>query len=74
MDAIGDLAIEHYHELGKETRLFAPFYTKDASFYQDRLGTNTGKTQKRARFCSKQGHAVAGREDMAGVQRLGGGE
>jgi hypothetical protein len=32
VDAIGDLAIEHYHELGKETRLFAPFYTKDASF------------------------------------------
>jgi hypothetical protein len=26
--------------------LFEPFYTKNASFYQDRLGTNIGKTQK----------------------------
>ena len=27
-----------------------PLYTKDASFYQDRLGTNIGKTQKRMAF------------------------
>jgi hypothetical protein len=29
---------------------FAPLYTKNASFYQDRLGTNIGKTQKETRF------------------------
>eukprot|EP01046_Picozoa_sp_COSAG06_P031999 COSAG06_NODE_3164_length_5749_cov_16.498407_6_plen_64_part_00 len=28
----------------KVRAIFAPFYTKNASFYQDRLGTNIGKT------------------------------
>jgi hypothetical protein len=29
---------------------FAPFYTKNVSFYQDRLGTSIEKTQKETRF------------------------
>ena len=29
---------------------FAQFYTKNASFYQDRLGTNTGRTRKESGF------------------------
>jgi hypothetical protein len=29
---------------GKKPHLFAPLYTKNDLFYQDRLGTNTGKT------------------------------
>jgi hypothetical protein len=36
---------------GQETRLFAPFIYKNYQFYQDRLGTNIGRTQKRTRFC-----------------------
>ena len=32
---------------GKGTRLFAPFIYKNASFYQDRLGTNIGKALKK---------------------------
>jgi hypothetical protein len=35
---------------GKKRISVAPFYAKNASFYQDRLGTNTGKTQKEMRF------------------------
>jgi hypothetical protein len=36
----------------KATRLFcdAILYTKNSSFYQDRLGTNIGRTQKETRF------------------------
>eukprot|EP01046_Picozoa_sp_COSAG06_P041097 COSAG06_NODE_5059_length_3755_cov_2.121171_3_plen_194_part_00 len=34
---------------GKKTRRFAPFYTKNGSFCQDRLGTNTGKALKKRR-------------------------
>ena len=41
---------------GKETHLFAHFYTKNASFYQDRLGTNTGKTLRKGRVSA--GHVV----------------
>ena len=33
--------------MGTETPLFAPFYTKNASFHQDRLGTNIGKPLKK---------------------------
>jgi hypothetical protein len=29
---------------------FCAIYIENASFYQDRLGTNTGKTQKRLAF------------------------
>ena len=51
IDALADSAInavaalpELTALLGKETRLFAPFYTTyKRSFYQDRLGTNIGK-------------------------------
>jgi hypothetical protein len=32
--------------VGRETPLFAPFI-QNASFYQDRLGTNIGKTRKK---------------------------
>jgi|EP01046_Picozoa_sp_COSAG06_P018925 hypothetical protein len=40
---------------GKEPRPFAPFMYINASFYQDRLGTNIGKAlKKRTRFCSDQ--------------------
>ena len=35
---------------GKETPLSAPFCTENASFYQDRLGTNIGKAHKRVAF------------------------
>ena len=32
---------------GKKTPSFAPFYTKNGSFYQDRLGTNISKLLKK---------------------------
>jgi hypothetical protein len=32
--------------------IFAPFIYQKRTFYQDRLGTNIGKTQKRDRFSS----------------------
>jgi len=35
---------------GEKTPFFAPFIYKNALFYQDRLGTNIGKTQKRMAF------------------------
>jgi hypothetical protein len=41
----------------RKTPLSAPFIYKKRSFYQDRLGTNIGKTQKRVAFsagCSNQ--------------------
>jgi hypothetical protein len=34
---------------GRETRPFAPFIYKNASFYQDRLGTHIGKALKKGR-------------------------
>jgi hypothetical protein len=34
-------------QVRKRTSFCAVFYTLNASFYQDRLGTNIGKTQKR---------------------------
>jgi hypothetical protein len=34
----------------EKTSLFAPVYTTKRSFYQDRLGTSTGKTQNRDFF------------------------
>ena len=37
------LTLQHEASLGKETRLFEPFYTESD---QDRLGTNMGKTKK----------------------------
>jgi hypothetical protein len=40
--------LEEY--IGKETRACAPIIYKNASFYQDRLGTNRGKTQKKDAF------------------------
>jgi hypothetical protein len=36
-------------ETGKKTRLLRHVYIKPISFYQDRLGTNIGKTHKRRR-------------------------
>jgi len=36
--------------LVREKRHLAPLYTKKQSFYQDRLGTNAGKTQKSGVF------------------------
>ena len=33
-------------DLVRKRRLFAPFCSKNASFYQDRLGTNIGKVEK----------------------------
>ena len=37
---------------GKETPLFAvPFIYENASFYQDRLGTNIGKALKKEWLC-----------------------
>jgi hypothetical protein len=35
-----------------------PFDTKNASLYQDRLGTSIGKVEKTRRFC-RQGQAKA---------------
>ena len=32
---------------------FCAVCIENASFYQDRLGTNIGKTRKRTRFCSR---------------------
>jgi hypothetical protein len=37
---------------GKKNATFAPFIYKKRTFYQDRLGTNIGKTQKRVAFCA----------------------
>ena len=34
-----------------QKRLFRTIYTLKCSFYQDRLGTNIRKTQKKTRFC-----------------------
>jgi hypothetical protein len=36
-----------FPDSGKKTHLFAPFYTQNASFYHDRLGTNIGKALKK---------------------------
>eukprot|EP01046_Picozoa_sp_COSAG06_P032864 COSAG06_NODE_3314_length_5520_cov_6.952038_3_plen_122_part_00 len=41
-------------DYGAETALFEPFIYKKSTFYQDRLGTNTGKTQKKCRFPSDE--------------------
>jgi hypothetical protein len=35
---------------GKKTALFEPFIFKNGSFYQDWLGTNAGKVEKRVAF------------------------
>jgi hypothetical protein len=37
-------------DLVRKRRLFAPFCSKNASFYQDRLGTNIGKVEKWVAF------------------------
>ena len=36
--------------LGEKNVLFEPFIYKNASFYQDRLGTNIRKAPKKVRF------------------------
>eukprot|EP01046_Picozoa_sp_COSAG06_P080092 COSAG06_NODE_27435_length_593_cov_1.002024_2_plen_90_part_01 len=45
----------------RKTALFFHFLYKNASFYQDRLGTNIRKTQKKCRFLAGNLNSVAGR-------------
>jgi hypothetical protein len=62
-DGLDDMPILGYGaKNARRSSLFAPFIYKNenynASFYQDRLGTNIGKTQKRVAF-------FAGRASLA---------
>ena len=41
--------VGEWQHAGKKRTSFAPFYSTDASFYQDRLGTNIGKALKKER-------------------------
>eukprot|EP01046_Picozoa_sp_COSAG06_P035094 COSAG06_NODE_3735_length_4963_cov_10.556538_2_plen_215_part_00 len=49
----------------RKTALFEPFMYINALFYQDRLGTNIGKTQKRAVFC--RAPALTGRRSTSAM-------
>ena len=41
-----------------KTVFFEPFLYKNRSFYQDGLGTNIGKTQKKGRFLEGEKHTA----------------
>jgi hypothetical protein len=45
---------------GTETAFAMPFYAKNASFYQDRLGTNTGKEHSKTARVSRVSSLSAG--------------
>ena len=52
---------ERWHGLVRRRLFCAPFYTSNRIFYQDRLGTNTGKVEKREAdlFCCRDRTLIA---------------
>eukprot|EP01046_Picozoa_sp_COSAG06_P119267 COSAG06_NODE_66511_length_254_cov_0.664516_1_plen_84_part_11 len=45
---------EDFDRYGGKNATFCAIYISNRTFYQDRLGTNIGKTQKRVAFCAGQ--------------------
>jgi hypothetical protein len=54
----------------RKTPLFEPFLYEKRSFYQDRLGTNIGKTETRGRCCFLQALVVTPNELVISLNQV----